>query len=184
MHMQRHHTSHQGHQGQSDATVARRCAHYPIIRPNAPGAGTAELDREQLALGWDRRPSNAQRTSISETTDLNRQIVYVSAQASPTFLNFPSLEPPKKSDPGARTNAAALSLPSLFFPNAVTAPVADLQHLRPRSATSTICAQKVKSKLETQISAINQSHVHGFRRCDAAACIQIPGPAILFRHCA
>jgi hypothetical protein len=45
MHMQRHDTSHQGKQGQSDATVARRCAHHPIIRPSAPAAGMAELGR-------------------------------------------------------------------------------------------------------------------------------------------
>ena len=99
MHMQRHDTSHQSHQGQSDATVAGRCAHHPIIRPRAPVAGITELGRKQLALGWDRGPCPAQRTSISATTDLNRQIVYVSARASPTFLNSPSLEPSRRSGP-------------------------------------------------------------------------------------
>ena len=113
MHMQRHDTSHQGQQGQSDAPVAGRCAHHPIIRPSAPVAGMAELDRPQLVLGWDRGPFPAQRTSISATTDLNRQIVYVAARASPTFLNSPSLEPPRWGGPGPRTNAAALSFSSL-----------------------------------------------------------------------
>lgn len=45
MHMQRHDTSHQSQQGQSDATVARGCAHHPIIRPGAPVACIAELGR-------------------------------------------------------------------------------------------------------------------------------------------
>ena len=117
MHMQRHDTCHQSQQGQSDAPVAGRCAHHPIIRPGAPGAGMAELDRPQLALGWDRGPFPAQRTSISATTDLNRQIVYVSARASPTFLNSPRLEPFRRSGPGARTNAAALSLLRSYLPS-------------------------------------------------------------------
>jgi hypothetical protein len=109
MHMHRHDTSHQGQQGQSDATVSRGCAHHPIIRPSAPAAGMADPDRQQLALGWDRGPCPAQRTSISATTDLNRQIVYVSARASPTFLNFPSLELFRRS--GARGVAQTLQPP-------------------------------------------------------------------------
>jgi len=117
MHVQRHDTSHQSHQGQSDATVAGRCSHHPIIRPSAPVAGMAELGRQQLALGWDRGPCPVQRTSISATTDLNRQIVYVSARASPTFLNSPSLEPFRRSGPGACTNAAALSSLRSYLPS-------------------------------------------------------------------
>ncbi len=120
MHMHRHHSSHQRQQGQSDATVARGCAHQPIIRPSAPAGDMAELGRQQLSLGWDRGPSPAQRTSISATTDLNRQIVYVSARASPPFLNSPSLEAFGRSGPGARTNAAALSLLGTDLPSKIT----------------------------------------------------------------
>ncbi len=116
MHMQRYDTSHQRQQGQSDASVAGRCSHPPIIRPNAPLAGIEDLDRPQLALGGDWGPCPARRTSISATTDLNRLIVYVSARASPTLLNSPSLEAFRRSGPPGRTYAAALSSLSSDLP--------------------------------------------------------------------
>ena len=52
----------------------------------------------------------------------------------------------------ARLVGQAPHLPSLLAPNALTQAVADVQHLRPRSATREIKPKKVENKPETEIS--------------------------------